>query len=88
MKTFAEVKNRLVKGAVLTMVRHDNYPNGVLIGVPREVAIRQSNAVMFEGGSWFYFPKASEIRVLGDNEFGVQLNPEHNPDALMVYQFN
>lgn len=88
MKTFADVKRRLVEGATLTMVRHDWLPNGKLIGLPRKIIKRQTDAIQFDGGSWLQFPPAKEVRILGDNEFAVQLSPEREPDKLMAYRFN
>jgi len=49
MKTFADVKRRLVVGAKLKLVRHDwVIPNSPLkIGLVREIQTRQENAMLF-----------------------------------------
>lgn len=50
MKTFADIKRKLVEGNSITMTRHDWYPTGKLIGLERKVIAKQTNAVQFEGG--------------------------------------
>lgn len=88
MKTFADIKRKLVEGATITMVRHDWYPDMKLIGLKRKVIKRQTNGVQFEGGSWLYLDRpASAYKPLSDNTFSVQLGtPEEN--KFMVYQIN
>lgn len=85
MKTFADVKRALQVGVTVTMVRHDWYPNGKLMNVPRKVIKVQSNGVQFEGGSWLHFPKASDIAV-HERGFSVLLSAE-NAD-FMEYEIN
>jgi len=86
MKTFADIKRKLVEGATITMVRHDWYPDGKHIGVKRKVIKRKTNAVQFEGGSWLYLDRpAKEFKPLSHNTFSVQLGmPEDN--KFMVYE--
>lgn len=84
MKTFADIKRALNEGVVLTMVRHDWFPNGALIGKPRKIIKKQSNAIQFEGGSWLNFPPASDICV-NENGFSVLLSVEKA--QFMTYEF-
>jgi hypothetical protein len=74
-KTFADIKRQLIEGAELTMIRHDWYPQGKLIGVKRKIIKRQSNGIQFEGGSWWHFPPASDVAPQ-DNGFAVVLSIE------------
>jgi hypothetical protein len=79
MNTFADLKRRLVECVTLTMVRHDWYPKGKLMGVPRVITKVQCNAIAMaaEGAdspSWLYWPKAGDIRITGDDEFLVKLD--------------
>ena len=85
MKTAADVKRRLsVKGVKVKMIRHDWYPTGKLIDVVREVEKIQSNAVMFQGGSWLYFNSAKETIVESANSFSKLLSPT---GARITYEF-
>jgi hypothetical protein len=84
MKTFADIKRALTEGAILTMTRHDWFPDGPLINKPRKIIKRQSNAIQFEGGSWLNFPPASDICV-NDNGFSVLLSVEKA--QFMTYEF-
>jgi hypothetical protein len=86
MKTFSDIKKQLVEGASLKLVRHDwlTPSSKIQIGLTRKIIKRQSNAIQFEGGSWFYFPKASDI-VASDNGFSVVLSNEKA--AFMAYEF-
>jgi len=87
MKSFADIKRALNEGATLTMVSHDNMPNGPLIGLARKIIKRQSNAIQFEGGSWLYLDKrASDFEVLGADSFRVRLNPGATPAKYMTYR--
>jgi hypothetical protein len=83
MKTFADVKRAMQVGVTVTMTKHDWYPNGTLIGVPRKVQKVQSNAVQFEGGSWLHWPRASDV-VPTDKGFTVVLSIEKA--QLMEYE--
>lgn len=85
MKTFADIKRKLVEGNSVTMIRHDWYPEGKIMGVERKVIARQTNAVQFEGGSWLrldkkagdYIPTSEStflVRLEGDNFMGYQIN--------------
>ena len=79
MKNFADVKKRLEVGAKLKLIRHDWVkPGGKLeVGAVREIVRRQSNAIQFEGGSWLYFPKATDVVVDSDkNQFSIVLSVE------------
>lgn len=93
MKTFADVKRRLVVGAKLVMTRNDWVFNGrtnPLLGIVRKIERRQTDAVQFEphaegqSGSWFHFPAASMISIVDANTFNVGLNPE-DPSVVMTY---
>jgi hypothetical protein len=85
MKTFSDIKRKLVEGNSLTMTRHDWYPQGKLIGLSRDIVKRQSNAVQLEGGSWLYLDKpAKEYIPTSDNTFLVFLDN----DKFMEYRIN
>jgi len=86
MKTFADVKRRLVVGAKLKLVRHDwVIPNSPLkIGLVREIQTRQENAIMFKGGSWLSFPRASDV-VVSENGFSIVLSVERA--QFITYEF-
>jgi len=85
MKTFSDIKRKLVEGNSLTMTRHDWYPQGKLIGLSRDIVKRQSNAIQLEGGSWLYLDKpAKEYIPTSDNTFLVFLDN----DKFMEYRIN
>ena len=85
MKTFSDIKKKLVEGNSLTMTRHDWYPQGKLIGLTRDIVKRQSNAIQLEGGSWLYLDKpAKEYIPTSDNTFLVFLDN----DKFMEYRIN
>ena len=87
MKSFSDVKKRMIKGAQLELIRHDwlSSSSKISVGMVRKIIKRQSNAVQFEGGSWLYFPKASDVVTNGDNEFSVVLSIEKA--QFMSYRF-
>lgn len=85
MKTFSDIKRKLVEGNALTMIRHDWYPQGKLIGVTRDIVKRQSNAIQLEGGSWLYLDKrAADYIPTSDHSFLVRLDQ----DKFMEYRIN
>ena len=85
MKTFSDIKRKLVEGNSLTMTRHDWYPQGKLIGLSRDIVKRQSNAIQLEGGSWLYLDKpAKDYIPTSDNTFLVFLDN----DKFMEYRIN
>ena len=85
MKTFADIKRKLIEGNALTMIRHDWYPQGKLINVTRDIVKRQTNAIQLEGGSWLYFDKtAADYIPTGDQSFLVRLDQ----DKFMEYRIN
>lgn len=95
MKTFADIKRRLVVGATLVMERNDWSILGrvnPLLGLSRKIAKSQSNGVQFEPhtenatGSLFQFPSAAMVFVINENAFGVQLHPDDN-SKVMIYRF-
>lgn len=89
MKSFADIKRSLTEGTILTMIKHDWYPNAPMLNKPRKIEKRQSNAIMFEGGSWLYFDKpASHFVPHGFNEFSVLLNPSDNEPKYMTYRIS
>ena len=84
MKTFADIKRKLIQGNSITMLRHD-YGSTDLIGLNRRVVKRQSNAVQFEGGSWLRLDKpASSYIPTSENTFLVLLQG----DKFMEYRIN
>jgi len=84
MKTFADIKRKLIEGNSITMLRHD-YGSNDLIGLNRRVIKRQSNAVQFEGGSWLRLDKpASNYTPTSENTFLVRLQN----DKFMEYRIN
>lgn len=85
MKTFSDIKRKLIEGNALTMIRHDWYPQGKLMGVTRDIVKRQSNAIQLEGGSWLYLDKpAKEFIPTSENTFLVLLDQ----DKFMEYRIN
>ena len=85
MKTFADIKRKLITGVSVTMIRHDHYPNCGLIGLERKVIKRQSNAVQFEGGSWLRLDKpAADYIPTSENTFLARLVD----DKFMEYKIN
>jgi hypothetical protein len=84
MKTFSDIKRKLVTGNTVTMLRHD-YGACNLIGLERKVIKRQTNAVQFEGGSWLRLDRpASEYIPTSENTFLVHLQG----DKYMEYRIN
>lgn len=84
MKTFSDIKRKLVTGNTVTMLRHD-YGSCDLIGLERKVVKRQTNAVQFEGGSWLRLDRpASEYIPTSENTFLVHLQG----DKYMEYRIN
>jgi hypothetical protein len=57
MNTLADFKRRLAERPTVTLINCNQQHKA--LNVPRKVAKMQTNAVMFEGGSWLYFDKAS-----------------------------
>jgi hypothetical protein len=85
MKTFADIKRKLVEGNSITMIRHDWYPNNDKIGLERKVIKKQSNAVQFEGGSWLYLDKpAKDYIPTSENTFLARLVD----DKFIEYRIN
>ena len=85
MKTFSDIKRKLIEGNALTMIRHDWYPQGKLMGITRDIIKRQSNAIQLEGGSWLYLDKkAADYIPLNDHEFLVRLEGEN----YIAYRIN
>jgi hypothetical protein len=85
MKTFSDIKKKLVEGNSLTMIRHDWYPQGKLIGVTRDVIKKQTNAVQLEGGSWLRLDKtAADYIPTSEQTFLVRLDG----DKFMEYRIN
>lgn len=82
MKSLAELKRRLAVGVEVTMVAHDWLPKGKLLNISRAIEIKQTNSIMFEGGSWLDFPKAKEcIFYTDDNKFSIRLDET----SIMTY---
>jgi hypothetical protein len=89
MKSFADVKRRLQVGTKLKMVRNDWYPSGKLINLVREIEKVQTNAIMFAGGSWLYFPPATEVIIESENVFSFLLEPNVSTynNVKITYEF-
>lgn len=58
-----------------------------LIGIPRKIDKVQSNAIRFEGGSWLYFPLASQSQEI-ENGFIVWEIYEGVAINQLQYTFN
>jgi hypothetical protein len=85
MKTFSDIKRKLVEGNSLTMTRHDWSPQGKLIGLTRNIVKRQTNAIQLDGGSWLYLDRpAKEYIPTSENTFLVCLEG----DKFMEYRIN
>jgi hypothetical protein len=85
MKTFADIKRKLIEGNSLTMIRHDWYPDGKNMHLARKIIKRQSNAIQFEGGSWLYLDRpAKEYIPTSESSFKVVLEG----DKCMEYRIN
>lgn len=84
MKTFSDIKRKLVTGNTVTMLRHD-YGSCDLIGKPRLIIHKQSKGVCFENGSWLRLDRpASEYIPTSENTFLVHLQG----DKYMEYRIN
>lgn len=85
--SMASTKRRLQPGAKIQMVRHDygqnSQPFSKIAGV-REVYVTQTNAIQFAGGSWLYWPPASQYR---DTENGFQIALAPDFSKLMEYEW-
>lgn len=89
INSLAALKRYCKTGTVLTMVSHDWYPTGKLIGVSRKIIKVQTNAIALasdtsEHGSWLQWPKASSMS-FHPNGFSVSL--DDTTDAKMVYSY-
>jgi hypothetical protein len=87
LKTFADIKRRMVKGAILECVRNTYRPE--LDGTLRRVEIAQTNAVAFQQPqadgtflpeiprrdlSWLYYPSnAKLVEIVDDDTFRVPI---------------
>lgn len=89
MKTLADLKRTLKPGTFLTMVRHDWYPSGRLIGMRREIVhansvgiglatTRDSETVV----SRMDWPNRAGLVIDGPRTFSVTLD---DTGALMTY---
>jgi len=79
--TLADLKRIMQVGVTVTMLKHDWYPYGPLIGMPRKITKIQGNGGKFEGGSWFYYPAARQLKFEGGLKFSVPLDD----DGARVY---
>lgn len=61
IKNLAELKRILKVGTMVTL-KHCSYMDHRFVGLKRKITIVQSNAIMFEGGSWLKFEKASDYK--------------------------
>lgn len=87
-KTFADLKRFFAsEDAIVEQIRHDWAPDGrpgPRSAMPRRIARTQTNAVQFEGGSWWYFPPAKCVRFTEDG-FETCLKQDGSFDAVMAY---
>lgn len=85
MITSAELRRRITVGMLLQMVRHDWYPQGVLIGKERVVnEVRKTYIALAteKGTSYLYWPKASEM-VCREDGFDIILDDK---GSIMSYK--
>lgn len=90
--TRAELLRTLQPGTVVTMLAHDWYPHGWLIGTPRVVIKSRTRDVQLRGTkpdgtiseSWVTIAAASDFRDNGDDTFSVRLDPDGA--AWMTYR--
>jgi hypothetical protein len=89
-KSLAEFK-RIVKSykcellhSLMGPVPHTSH----LFGLKRSVVKQQSNSLQFEGGSWFYFPKASLMSFEPcDNGFLLKVEFEDSPGKYLLHRY-
>lgn len=78
IETVAALKRALTIGTIVTMVGHDWYPSGKLIGLARKVASVDSVKVGFarEHGSvsYMWWPRAAHYKATGADTFSVALD--------------
>jgi hypothetical protein len=90
MKTYADIKRRLIVGTHLTMLNHDWYPNGKLIGVRREITTRKASEIGLKTDNRESYLRldrpASDYTITGADTFKVLLNPDTG--ATMEYLIN
>ena len=85
--SLAALKKRLTLGIGITMVGHDWFPEGKLIGVPRYVVKVQANGICLNAdsnaidGSWLYWPKARDL-AFTETGFSVALNDDPVPPRM------
>lgn len=85
MKNLKDIKARMLINTTMTMTGNGLCPNGTLVGVPRKIITKQTNAVEFEGGSWWTFPPAKSITILSKDSFRVTYDEF---DDWMEYTFS
>lgn len=85
--SLARIKRKLQIGDAVEMVHHgfakDGKPGPKVTGIRRVTRV-QTNGVQFEGGSWLFFPKASETRET-PNGFEIALVPDFS--KVMRYEW-
>lgn len=85
----AAIKRKMQLGQKIQVVRHDwssKLPASRNFYEVRSVEHVQGNAIRFSGGSWLWWPKASEIRETA-NGFEVCLNQDGSFREVMVYEY-
>lgn len=91
MKTLADIKRRAVVGQKIQLTYHwiDDATAPLKTSMVRSVQKVQSNAIQFspipgrESGSWLFWPKAGDIKIVSDDEFYVY----EGEKACMGYKF-
>jgi hypothetical protein len=97
LKSFAELKRRIVVGSVLRMTSHSHAAIlgrfADMVGRDRRVGVVQGNAIAFgaEGCkrselSWLYWPaKAADVRLTGPHSFEVRYpKPGQSPAEMRI----
>lgn len=90
VRTLAELKRTLKVGDRLTMIRHDWFPEGKLLNVPRYIVATNTQGIVLNedskasDGSHLLWPKASRVQLNG-NTFSIQLNPETQDRMTYTY---
>jgi hypothetical protein len=83
MKTLADLKRKLQKGITVKLT-WSLYSGHKYLDKPRKVEIVQANAIMFEGGSWLQWGKASDYRFTPENPD--RFTVLENGSALLSYK--
>lgn len=80
IQNLSQLKKYFLSGGAIKMIFSQWCPTGKLIGVTRRPEKVQTNAVMFEGGSWLQYDKAN-CYDFKENGFDVYENTTLNPET-------